>query len=214
MYEHFSDDARRSMQAANQEATRFGHDYIGIEHILLGILAQPGSVADACESLGVHSSTVEQAARNELGKSTARASQCSAKAVIGYAIEESETLRHQAIGTDHLMLAILRAAPPNLMSAIEATGLQCHELWNELVRRNPPGAHTPLPPLPPLEALVKQFRDHSEVQLLDQQVSQLQQEQGEALKRHDFVAAARLRDEKVEARRRLMTLLRRLLGES
>jgi len=210
MYERFSDDARHVMQVANQEAMRHAHDFIGIEHILLGILAQPGGVADACQSLGVPLVKLEQAVRSELEKATARASQSSAKDVVEYAIEEAASLRHETIGTHHLLLAILRAASPNLIRAIEATGMLCHELWSELVRRNPPGAYVPLSPL---ETLVKQFGDHPEVQLLDRQVGQIQQQQEAALERQDFMAAARLRDEKVEARRRLTTLLRHLLGK-
>jgi len=122
MFGHFTDDVRRSMQAAKQEATQLGHKHVGVAHLLLGVLAQPGSVVDACHSLGVNRSSIEQAVRSEMASETFRSSKLSAK-VIDYAIDESSMLEHNAISTVHLMLGILRAAPPRLVGALQEVGL-------------------------------------------------------------------------------------------
>ncbi len=211
MYERFTDDARRAMQAANQEAMRHGHDYIGVEHILLGILAQPGIVAEACESLGVPASRVASAVRSELQKEPASRSPLQAKRVIEYAIEASRAWWLDSIGTDHVMLVILNAAPPDLIIAIESAGLRCADLKNELARRNPRGTS---PPPSPLETLVPQFLDHPEVAALYQNVVSLHQKKEEAVAGQDFELGVRLRDEQERVKRALIAVITRLQGES
>src|SRR4030095_12953557 len=120
-------------------------------------------------------------------------------------------LEHNAIGAVHLMLAILRAAPPQLLGALHDMGLYEDELRSELLRRHPTGAHYPIPPL---ATLVWQFSLYPEVQSLNGQIAAIQLRKDDAIERGDFESAARLRDEMVEKTRALEDLLLRLREES
>ena len=65
MYERFTDRARRVMQLANQEAQRFHHEYLGTEHILLGLLHKQGRVADqVLTNLGLSLDEVRERVRS------------------------------------------------------------------------------------------------------------------------------------------------------
>jgi ATP-dependent Clp protease ATP-binding subunit ClpA len=121
-----------------------------------------------------------------------------------HAIELSRERWHESIGTDHLLLAVLKVASRELIDAFESTGLRCNELADELARRNPPGKS---PPPGPLEMLVKEYEKHPEFQALHQRIESLQQQQEDAVMRHDFIVAARLRDERLEVRRALTALI-------
>jgi ATP-dependent Clp protease ATP-binding subunit ClpA len=131
----FTADARLSMQAAKELATRLGHRSVRIEHLLLGVLAEPGSVLDACHALGVRPSSIEQVVHSELarGNEARRLPRLPPGKVFDFARYESRMLEHNAIGTVHLTLAILRAASPQLLSALQEVGLYHDELRKELL---------------------------------------------------------------------------------
>src|SRR5881392_340503 len=115
MYERFTDRARKVMQLANQEAQRFNHEYIGTEHILLGLVKEgSGVAANVLKNLDIDLRKVRlevekiiQAGPDmvTMGKlpQTPRA-----KKVIEYAIEESRNLNHNYVGTEHLLLGLVR----------------------------------------------------------------------------------------------------------
>ena len=115
MYERFTDRARKVMQLANQEAQRFNHEYIGTEHILLGLVKEgSGVAAHTLKSLNVDLRKVRlevekivQPGPNmvTMGKlpQTPRA-----KRVIEFAIEEARNLQNNYVGTEHLLLGLLR----------------------------------------------------------------------------------------------------------
>src|SRR3954451_4607755 len=110
MYERFTDRARKVMQLANQEAQRFNHEYIGTEHILLGLVKEgSGVAANVLKNLDIDLRKIRLEVQNivqsgpdaVLGKlpQTPRA-----KKVIEYAIEEARNLNHNYVGTEHLLL--------------------------------------------------------------------------------------------------------------
>src|SRR6266571_7943957 len=113
MYERFTDRARKVMQLANQEAQRFNHEYIGTEHILLGLVKEgSGVAANVLKNLdiGLHKIRLDlerilQSGPDPVmtGKLTPRA-----RKVIEYSIEESRNLSHNYVGTEHLLLGLLR----------------------------------------------------------------------------------------------------------
>ncbi|MEZ6130303.1 MAG: ATP-dependent Clp protease ATP-binding subunit [Planctomycetaceae bacterium] len=115
MYERFTDRARKVMQLANQEAQRFNHEYIGTEHILLGLVKEgSGVAANVLKNLDVDLRKirieVEKIVQTgpdmvTMGKlpQTPRA-----KKVIEYAMEEARNLNHNYVGTEHLLLGLLR----------------------------------------------------------------------------------------------------------
>src|SRR5437588_2026103 len=115
MYERFTDRARKVMQLANQEAQRFNHEYIGTEHILLGLVKEgSGVAANVLKNLDIdlrriclEVEKIVQAGPDmvTMGKlpQTPRA-----KKVIEYSIEEARNLNHNYVGTEHLLLGLLR----------------------------------------------------------------------------------------------------------
>jgi hypothetical protein len=114
MYERFTDRARKAMKLANQEAQRFQHRCIGGEHILLGIVKEGSGVAvNVLTHLGVEPQRivleVERLVRsgpdNDIEKlpDTPRA-----KRVIEHSMEEARNLNHNYVGTEHILLALLR----------------------------------------------------------------------------------------------------------
>ncbi len=115
MYERFTDRARKVMQLANQEAQRFNHEYIGTEYILLGIVKEgTGQAAVVLNSLEVDLRKIRMEVEKivqsgpdmvTMGK---RPQTPRAKKVIEYAFEEARNLNHKHIGTEHLLLGLLR----------------------------------------------------------------------------------------------------------
>ena len=115
MYERFTDRARKVMQLANQEAQRFNHEYIGTEHMLLGLVKEgTGVAANVLKNLGVDLRKirleVEKLVQSgpemiTMGKlpQTPRA-----KKVIEFSMEEARNLNHNFVGTEHILLGLLR----------------------------------------------------------------------------------------------------------
>lgn len=115
MFERFTDDARKVMALANEQVKQFGHEYIGTEHILLGLLKESGCTgATILKDLGVDIekmvAEVEQIPKRRADKTMiAKPSQSEgAVNVIKYAIEEARALKHNYIGTEHILLGLLR----------------------------------------------------------------------------------------------------------
>ncbi|HET6576614.1 MAG TPA: Clp protease N-terminal domain-containing protein [Fimbriiglobus sp.] len=116
MYERFTDRARKVMQLANQEAQRFNHEYIGTEHILLGLVKEgSGVAANVLKNLDVDLRKVRLEVERIVqpgagrGRSAGRRFQTPwAKKVIEYAIEEAHNLNHNYVGTEHLLLGLSR----------------------------------------------------------------------------------------------------------
>src|SRR4030042_5444287 len=115
MFERFTDRARKVMALANQEAQLFNHEFIGTEHILLGLLKEgTGVAATVLTNLGVDLKKtrleVEKLVRSgpdmvSMGKLPQTPK---ARKVIEYAIEEARALNHNYVGTEHLLLGLLR----------------------------------------------------------------------------------------------------------
>src|SRR6185369_15631316 len=111
MYERFTDRARKVMQLANQEAQRFNHEYVGTEHILLGLVKEgSGVAARVLMRLGVDLRGVrlEVEAVVQSGPDMVTMGKLPrtprAKRVIEYSIEEARNLDHNYVGTEHLLL--------------------------------------------------------------------------------------------------------------
>src|SRR5579872_5290935 len=106
MYERFTDRARKVMQLANLEAQRFHHEYIGTEHILLGLVKEgAGVAANVLKNLNVDLRKVRQEIEKivQSGPDVVTMSKLSqtprAKKIIEYAIGEARDLKHNYVGT-------------------------------------------------------------------------------------------------------------------
>ncbi|MCA9245082.1 MAG: NDP-hexose 4-ketoreductase, partial [Phycisphaerales bacterium] len=140
MFERFTDRARKVMALANQEAQRFNHDYIGTEHILLGLVKEGSGVgANVLKNLGVDLRKVrlevEKLVKSgpemvTMGKlpQTPRA-----KRVIEYAIEEARNLNHNYVGTEHLLLGLLREHDGVAAQVLTNLGLRLEDVREEVL---------------------------------------------------------------------------------
>jgi len=114
MYERFTDRARKVMQLANQEAQRFNHEYIGTEHILLGLIHEgEGVAAKALESLGISLEAVRSQVEEIIGQGGSSPSghipfTPRAKKVLELSLREALQLGHNYIGTEHILLGLIR----------------------------------------------------------------------------------------------------------
>src|SRR5437773_3137164 len=155
MYERFTDRARKVMQLANQEAQRFNHEYIGTEHILLGLVKEgSGVAANVLKNLDIdlrkirlevekivqHGPGGEQVVMGRLPH-TPRA-----KKVIEYSIEEARNLNHNYVGTEHLLLGLLREQEGVAAQVLMNLGLKLEDVREEvlnLLGHNMPNENEP-----------------------------------------------------------------------
>lgn len=140
MPERFDDRARKVMQLANQEAQRLNHEFIGTEHILLGLIKEGSGVAAAVlEILDVDLRKIRlevekllQSGPEMITKgnfpSTPRT-----KKVIEYSLEESRNLEHSLVGTEHLLLGLLREREGVAGTVLENLGLKLEEVREEVL---------------------------------------------------------------------------------
>ena len=160
MYERFTDRARKVMQLANQEAQRFNHEYIGTEHVLLGLIKEgTGVAANVLKNLDVDLRKirleVEKLVQSgpdmvTMGKlpQTPRA-----KKVIEYSMEEARNLNHNYVGTEHILLGLLREQEGVAAQVLMNLGLKLEDVREEVLNllghggeategseRNPAGA--------------------------------------------------------------------------
>jgi ATP-dependent Clp protease ATP-binding subunit ClpA len=113
-FDHFNDRAKRVLALAQDEAIRFNHNYIGTEHLLLGLVREgEGVAARVLDSFGVELSKVRTAVQFIIGRgdSTTSPSEITLsprmKKVIELAIDEARKLGHRHIGTEHLLLGLV-----------------------------------------------------------------------------------------------------------
>ena len=140
MFERLTDRARKVMALANQEAQRFNHEYIGTEHILLGLVKEGSGVgANVLKNLDIDLRKVrlevEKLVKSgpdmvTMGKlpQTPRA-----KKVIEYAIEEARSLNHNYVGTEHLLLGLLREHDGVAAQVLMNLGLKLEEVREEVL---------------------------------------------------------------------------------
>jgi ATP-dependent Clp protease ATP-binding subunit ClpC len=115
MFERFTDRARLVVVQAQEEARRLDHDYVGPEHILLGLIHDEvgGLAAKALESLGISLQTVRHRVEEIIGRGEQAPSghipfTPQAKDMFPLAQQESQSLGHHYIGTEHILLGLIR----------------------------------------------------------------------------------------------------------
>ena len=169
MFERFTDRARKVMALANQEAQRFNHEYIGTEHILLGLVKEGSGVgANVLKNLDVDIKKlrleIEKLVKSgadivTMGKlpQTPRA-----KKVIEYAIEEARALNHNYIGTEHILLGLLRETEGIAAQVLMNLGLKLENVRQEVLNLLGAGVDNGIPGLgmntgnPPAGAAARQ----------------------------------------------------------
>src|SRR6188508_1232891 len=140
MFERFTDRARKVMALANQEAQRFNHEYIGTEHILLGLVKEgSGVAANVLKNLDVDLRKIRMEVEKivQAGPDMVTMGRLPhtprAKKVIEYAIEEARNLNHNYVGTEHLLLGLLREHDGVAAQVLMNLGLKLEEVREEVL---------------------------------------------------------------------------------
>ena len=139
-FDKFTERARRVLTLAQEEAHRFNHNYIGTEHILLGLVREgEGVAAKVLGNLGVELNKVRSAVEFIIGRGdrtvlgeiglTPRA-----KKVIELAVDEARRLNHSYIGTEHLLLGLVREGEGIAAGVLESLGVNIERVRAETTR--------------------------------------------------------------------------------
>ncbi|WP_322493956.1 ATP-dependent Clp protease ATP-binding subunit [Chloroflexus sp.] len=140
LYSKFTKRAKQVLQLAAEEARAFNHPYIGTEHILLGLIRESeGIAARVLDELGVKLPQARSAVEFIVGpgESTMVTDQeltARAQKVIKYAIEEANRLNHHYIGTEHLLLGLVRNGEGVATGVLDILGVSLEQVRNQVMR--------------------------------------------------------------------------------
>jgi ATP-dependent Clp protease ATP-binding subunit ClpC len=140
MFEKFTDRARRVLVLAQEEARMLNHNYIGSEHILLGLIHEgEGVAAKALESLGISLDAVRQQVEEIIGQGQQAPSghipfTPRAKKVLELGLRESLQLGHNHIGTEHILLGLLREGEGVAAQVMVRLGADLNRVRREVIR--------------------------------------------------------------------------------
>jgi len=150
-FEKFSERARRVLTFAQEEANRFHHNYIGTEHILLGLVREgDGVAAKVLVNLGVDLGKLRSAVefvmeRGEKTSSRETGLTPRSKKVIELAVDEARRLQHNYIGTEHLLLGLLREGEGVAVGILESLGVNLEKAraeTNRMLTQSSAQSHT------------------------------------------------------------------------
>lgn len=216
MYDKFTDRAIKVMQMANTEAQRFNHEYIGTEHILLALVAEgTGVAANVLKNLDIDLARIPREVEKivqagaemvTMGKlpQTPRA-----KKVIEYAFEEARAFQHNFVGTEHLLLGLLRDHDTVAAQVLLTLGLKPAEAREEvcnllgiprhLAKIDPALAAASQDEPEPTEVLKPEIQHlptcaRAIIDEFDCQIVAIREEKEQAVAAQNFETAARLRD--------------------
>ncbi len=157
MFNKFTERARKVILLAKQEAKRFNHDYIGTEHVLLGLLREGEGVAAAVlQSLGMNLNNIRLEVEKlvQIGPTTVVSGDLpftpKAKKVMELAMEEARMLGHNYIGTEHLLLGLIREGEGVASQVFMNMGLDLEKVREEVIKllgSTTPGSQFSTPPV-------------------------------------------------------------------
>ncbi|MEE2656254.1 MAG: ATP-dependent Clp protease ATP-binding subunit [Chloroflexota bacterium] len=140
-FEKFSERARRVLSLSQEEALRFNHNYIGTEHILLGLVRETeGVAARVLSNLGIELSKVRSAVEFIIGRGEKPVSGENigltprAKRVIELAVDEARRMSHHYIGTEHLLIGLMREGEGVAAGVLESLGVTLDKVRAETQR--------------------------------------------------------------------------------
>jgi len=139
-FDRFNDRAKRVLALAQDEAIRFNHNYIGSEHLLLGLVREgEGVAARVLDSLGVELSKARTSVEFIIGRGDATTSPSEitlsprTKKVIELAIDEARKLGHSSVGTEHLLLGIVREGEGIASGVLESLGVGLEKVRHQVI---------------------------------------------------------------------------------
>src|SRR5438874_2616730 len=139
-FDKFTERARKVLTLAQEEAQRFNHNYIGTEHLLLGLVREgDGVAAKVLANMGVELNKVRSAVEFIIGRGdrmvmgeiglTPRA-----KKVIELAVDEARRLNHHYIGTEHLLLGLVREGEGIAAGVLESLGVSLEKVRSQVIQ--------------------------------------------------------------------------------
>jgi ATP-dependent Clp protease ATP-binding subunit ClpC len=140
LYSKFTKRAKQVLQLAHEEARSFNHPYIGTEHILLGLIRESeGIAARVLDDLGVKLAQARSAVEFIVGMgegspTTDQELTARAQKVIKFAIEEASRLNHHYIGTEHLLLGLVRNGEGVATGVLDIMGVSLEQVRNQVMR--------------------------------------------------------------------------------
>ena len=230
MFERFTDRARQVVVLAQEEARMLNHNYIGTEHILLGLIHEgEGVAARALESLGISLDAVRQQVEEIIGQGQQAPPEPEhipftprAKKVLELAWRESQQLGHNYIGTEHILLGLIREGDGVAAQVLVGLGADMNRVRQQVIQllhgsqgTDAPGAGSrrgkrararllddALARIDSLDrrlaAIEGQVGLRPDLEDLDQEIAQARRKKEAAIDRQDFEAAAALRDKETQ----------------
>ena len=224
MFERFTDRARRVMVLAQEEARMLNHDYIGTEHLLLGLLGEAeGVAAKALESLGISLAAVRHQVEEIIGHGQHAPSghipfTPRAKKVLDLAQREARALGHDYVGTEHILLGLIREGDGVAAQVLVNMGADLNRVRQQVVQllhgyqgtnvigegsrrgkraraRQLDDALARIDALDRRLAAIERWAGlRPDLDNLAQEIAQVRREKEAAIDRQDFEAAVALRD--------------------
>ncbi|MEE9260408.1 MAG: Clp protease N-terminal domain-containing protein, partial [Candidatus Scalindua sediminis] len=140
MFDKFTDRARKVMALAREEAKRFNHEYIGTEHILLGLVKEgSGVAANVLQNLDIDLKKIRLEIEKivQTGPDLVSVGQLPftprVKKVLEYAIEEARAMGHNYIGTEHQLLGLLREQEGVAAQVLLNLGVKLEDVREEII---------------------------------------------------------------------------------
>jgi ATP-dependent Clp protease ATP-binding subunit ClpA len=220
MYERFTDRARKVMLLADVEAKRFNHEYMGTEHILLGLIKEgSGVAAEILKNLNIDLNKVRAEIENfvQPGPDVVTMAKLPltprVKKVIDHAVQESWYFNHNYVGTEHLLLGLVREQEAVAGKVLTNLGLRLEAVREEVlavlgINKNLLEAVPPpvvLPAGQDVSILFKHLPDGvmEALKAINGHLEKLVQEMEEAIAELDFEKASRLRERALSIKRKL-----------
>src|SRR5881394_1758888 len=170
MFERFTDRARRVVVLAQEEARMLNHNYIGTEHILLGLIHEgEGVAAKALESLGISLEAVRQQVEEIIGQGQQAPSghipfTPRAKKVLELSLREALQLGHNYIGTEHILLGLIREGDGVAAQVLVKLGADLNRVRQQVIQllhgyqgKEPASAGTAAESAPSTSLVLDQF---------------------------------------------------------
>src|SRR5579884_3314081 len=138
-FDKFTERARKVLQLAQEEAQRFNHNYIGTEHLLLGLVREgEGVAAKVLANLGVDLNKVRSAVEFIIGRGDRTVTgdiglTPRAKKVIELSVDEARRLNHHYIGTEHLLLGLVREGEGIAAGVLESLGVSLDKVRAQVI---------------------------------------------------------------------------------
>lgn len=137
MMQRFTDGAQRALAIAQEKAKEFGHDYVGTEHLLLGLLEEKNSVAaKALHKLGLQDKEAEKAVLDAVGRSSNHGDTLymtpRTKRVLELAVDSANRMQHSYVGSEHILLGILSDGGGVAVAVLQAFGIRAEDIVKEI----------------------------------------------------------------------------------